>query len=168
MSEPGRAPFRLVRAQWDDPRAVALRQSMDIEIGARYADLVDAAVDERVVQALAVDPRDIRATVLVLEADGTPIGHGALRMLRGDWEVKRIIVLGDQRGRGVGRALMVELERIAAEAGALRLILQTGDRQPEAVGLYERLGYTPIPIYQPYVEAIAFSLCFERVLHDLR
>ena len=56
---------------------------------------------------------------------------------------------------------MAELERIAAERGAQRLILQTGDRQPEAVTLYERIGYTRIPIYAPYLE-ISFSQCFEK------
>ncbi|WP_255359407.1 hypothetical protein [Frondihabitans sp. PAMC 28766] len=43
-------------------------------------------------------------------------------------------------------------------------MLQTGDRQPDAVRLYERFGYTPIPVYEPYVEAIPFSLCYEKRL----
>ena len=59
---------------------------------------------------------------------------------------------------------MLELERIARSADVRRLILQTGDRQPEAVGLYEALGYTPIPIYDPYAETMPFSLCFEKTL----
>jgi hypothetical protein len=59
---------------------------------------------------------------------------------------------------------MGELERIARDAGAERVILQTGDRQPEAVALYRRLGYTPIPVYGLYVEAIPHSFCFEKHL----
>jgi hypothetical protein len=39
----------------------------------------------------------------------------------------------------------------------------TGDRQPDAVRLYEREGYTPIPIFPPY-EELPFSRCFEKVL----
>ena len=76
--------------------------------------------------------------------------------------MKRVIVVDGQRGRGIGRALMNRLEQIAAAGGARRLILQTGNRQPDAVALYERVGYTPIPIYEPYVETIPFSLCFEK------
>lgn len=156
-------PFRFERVDYSDPRAVALRAVMDDELGARYS--VDGEpIDALTLAALAVNPSDVRATVLVIDHDGTPIAHAALRMLRGDWEVKRVIVSGDQRGRGVGSALMLELERIARAEGASRLILQTGDRQPEAVALYEKIGYTPIPLYEPYATAIPFSLCFEKSL----
>ena len=69
-----------------------------------------------------------------------PSAHAVLRDLDGEWEVKRVIVDATQRGRGLGRLLMAELEPVAREGGAPRLILQTGDRQPEAVRLYERVG----------------------------
>ena len=164
MTEPGTEALTLVPVDWDDPRAVALRQSMDAEIGARYVDPESSSVDQAVARALVVDPADVLVTILVLDADATPIAHGALRTLRVDWEVERLIVADDRRGRGVGRALLTELERIAWAGGADRVILQTGDRQPEAVAPYEQLGYTRIPIYEPYVEAIPFSICFEKVL----
>jgi ribosomal protein S18 acetylase RimI-like enzyme len=106
----------------------------------------------------------VLATVLVLDPDATAIAHGALRLLHGDWEVKRVIVAGNQRGRGVGRALMAELERIARAGQARRLVLQTGPRQPEAVSLYEALRYTPIPVYEPYAAALPDSFCFEKPL----
>lgn len=153
------------RTTWDDPRAVALRSAMDVEMNARYAARrgVDPALDREIVKALAVDPRDIVATVLISDGAGTPVAHAALRDLHGEREVKRVVVASSHRGLGLGRALMSELEAIALEGGARRLILQTGDQQPEAVSLYERLGYTPIPIYEPY-GAMTFSLCFEKAL----
>jgi GNAT superfamily N-acetyltransferase len=166
-AEPG-ASYRFEAVDWADPRAVELRQSMDVEISARYATPVDAPepaeTTERRRTALLVDPADVRATVLVVDNTGLPVAHAALRELRGDWEVKRMVVDPAQRGRGLGRAVMLELERIARSADVRRLILQTGDRQPEAVGLYEALGYTPIPIYDPYAETMPFSLCFEKTL----
>ena len=158
--------FTFESVEWDDPRAVALRDTMDAEMSDRYhSDLVEPAeVTERRTRSLAVDPALVKATVLVLDADGTPIAHAALRELRGDWEVKRVIVADGQRGRGIGRALMHHLERLAVEGGAPRLILQTGDRQPDAVALYERVGYTPIPIYEPYIDTIPNGFCFEKAL----
>ena len=159
--------FTFESVEWDDPRAVALRDLMDAEMTARYSsDRVEPAeITAKRQASLAVDPALVKATVLVLDADGTPLAHAALKLLRGDWEVKRVIVVDGQRGRGIGRALMNELERIAVDADAPRLILQTGDRQPDAVALYERVGYTPIPIYEPYVETIPNSLCFEKVIN---
>lgn len=151
---------------WEDPRAQALQELLAREMYARYSPRASADPEQAalVTQALSVDPADVVATVLVTVSDGAPVAHGGLRMLRGDWEVKRVVVTDGQRGRGVGRLLMSELESIARAGGAGRLILQTGDLQPDAIALYERLGYTPIPVYEPYVEAIPFSVCFEKVL----
>ena len=160
------ATFTFETVAWEDARAVALRQLMDTEMNERYRrpEPEPAEVVAKRQLSLAVDPALVKATVLVLDADGTPLAHAALRVLRGDWEVKRVIVVDGQRGRGIGRALMNHLEEIATVGGAPRLILQTGDRQPDAVALYERVGYTPIAIYEPYVETIPGSFCFEKVI----
>ncbi|UFS59226.1 GNAT family N-acetyltransferase [Subtercola endophyticus] len=165
-------PFALESVAYNDPRALAMRAVMDEEMGARYgthpvpAGVDPAEFDAKVTAALAVDPATIVATVIALDAgaDGTPLGHAALRRIGDEWEVKRVIVTAAARGRGVATALMTELERVAAAEGAKRVILQTGDRQPEAVALYEKLGFTRIPIYEPYVEAIPFSICFEKAV----
>ena len=158
----------LESVSWNDPRAVELRRQMDAEMTVRYsnpgAPPEPAEITARRNASLAVDPADVRATVLVLDADGTPLAHAALRELRGDWEVKRVIVSEAARGRGVGRTLMARLEDLAREAGVPRLILQAGNRQPDAVALYEKIGYTPIPIYEPYIETIPFSLCYEKTI----
>jgi len=133
----------------------------------RYADKQSALTpDEHAAldRSLAVDPGAVHVTVLISDADGVPVGHAALKDLRGDWEMKRVIVDASRRGSGIGALLMTELERAARAGGARRIILQTGDRQPEAVRLYERSGYTPIPTYEPYRSTIPFSLCFELVL----
>jgi GNAT superfamily N-acetyltransferase len=155
---------------WDDPRAEALRAEMDVEVSPRYADrLTDAApaAAEEAQRTFAVDPDTIVATVLAVDAAGDVVGHAALRDLAHDGtrdlEVKRVFVKPRVRGTGASRALMGELERIAQDRGAGRLILQTGDRQHDAVVLYERIGYRRIPIFEPY-KAFAFSQCFEKEL----
>ena len=159
---------QIVPVSWRDPRAVALRELMDVEMSALYRSFFSWSEPEEVVaarrKALVIDPRDVLVTLLAIDSDGTPLAHVALRDLRGEWEVKRLIVDNEARGRGIGRRIMSELETLARAGGAKRLILQTGDRQPEAVALYERTGYERIEIYEPYVTAITFSLCFEKQL----
>lgn len=153
--------------EWNDPRAQALRDSMEVEMSAVYADKNSRQTPEQLEalhRALSVDPEKVFVTVLISDPDGVPIGHAALRDLDGEWEMKRVIVDASRRGAGIGARLMTELEAAARAGGARRIILQTGDRQPEAVRLYERSGYTPIPIYEPYVTTIPFSLCYELVL----
>jgi len=73
-----------------------------------------------------------------------------------------VLYLRGHEGRGIGRLLMAEVESIAREGGARRLVLQTGDRQPDAVALYEKIGFTRIPTYEPYVTTIPQSICFEK------
>jgi len=150
---------------WADPRAEALRAAMDDEIMPRYADRFTAPGTEAAAAldtAFAIDPATMVVT-LIAAVDGVPAAHAALRMLGSEYELKRLVTLAGYRGRGVSKMLIQAVETEAAALGARRLILQTGDRQPEAVRLYEHLGYTPIPIYPPY-ESIWFSLCYERML----
>ena len=161
-------PLHLERVAFDDPRAVALRDAMDAEMTVRYhRDVVEpVAVVEARNAALTVHPSNVLATVLVVADDGadggTPVGHALVQSRDGEWEVKRVIVADGQRGRGIGRLLMAELETVARKGGARRLILQTGDRQPDAVALYEKIGFTRIPTYEPYVTTIPQSICFEK------
>jgi GNAT superfamily N-acetyltransferase len=150
---------------WADQRAVDLRAAMDDEVMPRYADRFDTADPETAASraaAFAIDPDTVVLT-LIVTVDGVPAAHAALRMLGTEYELKRLVTLPRFRGRGLSTALIRAVEEAASDRGARRLILQTGDRQPEAVGVYERLGYTPIPIYPPY-QAIWFSLCYERML----
>jgi GNAT superfamily N-acetyltransferase len=86
-------------------------------------------------------------------ADGAPVACGGWRwrqaqedpVLRdGDVEIKRMYVAEAMRGRGFARRLLAELERTAAAAGGRRMVLETGIQQPEAIALYQSVGYQPI------------------------
>ncbi|HEY8406337.1 MAG TPA: GNAT family N-acetyltransferase [Gaiellaceae bacterium] len=102
---------------------------------------------------------------LVLRDDaGRAIGCGGIARFddrRG--EVKRMYVVPEARGRGLGRRLLEELEAQARALGYTGVVLETGDRQPEALGLYESAGFARIPCYPPY-DSRALSLCFEKRL----
>ena len=151
----------------DDPRAVALRGLLDADLDERYRDADrDDPPDfaEKRAAALAVHREQIVATLLAIDADGTPLGHVMLRRLDGEWELKRLIVSAGARRRGVGRALTERVVQIAHESGAARVILQSGRMQPESLVLYAATGFPPIPVYEPYIETMPRSLCFERVL----
>lgn len=163
----GHAGFRIERVDVDDPRAVELRGILDSDLDRRYrdADRHDPpGFAEKRAAALRVHPEQIVATLLALEPDGTPLGHVMLRRLDADWELKRLVVVEAARRRGVGRALTDAVVGIARDAGADRVILQSGRMQPESLVLYAAAGFTPIPVYEPYVETMPRSLCFERVL----
>jgi hypothetical protein len=66
----------------------------------------------------------------------------------------------------VAKAVLAGLEDTARSHGWTTLRLETGPRQPEAVGLYLSTGYRPIAAFGGYVGApdAEDSLFFERVL----
>lgn len=155
--------FRIEPVPFDDPRAVALRDLLDDELDLRYAALTtdeDPALTAARTAALALHPAEIVGTWLALDDDGTPVGHVLLRRLGEEWELKRLVVPASARRRGVGRALTKAVLAAARAGGARRVILQTGAPQPESITLYRSMGFTPIPVYEPYRETMPNSLCF--------
>ncbi|MCD0448959.1 GNAT family N-acetyltransferase [Actinocorallia sp. API 0066] len=137
------------RVAWDDPDAVALRAAMNQELTHRYADRL-AQAQGPVLAALEVDPGEMAFVGVADTEEGGPVGHAALRWRGRDLELKRMYVAPSSRGKGVSTALLDWCEDVAREAGADRVILQTGDRQPDAIRLYEREGYVRIPDFPPY------------------
>jgi GNAT superfamily N-acetyltransferase len=104
------------------------------------------------------------ARFLVAELDGRAVGCVAVQPLPGGiGELKRMYVAPEVRGRGVGRRLLHAAEHLAGELGFAALRLETGTRQPEAVALYERSGWTRITPYG-YWRDSPESICFEKHL----
>lgn len=81
-------------------------------------------------------------------------------------EVKRMFVADVYRGKGLGAAILQELENWAAELGNTRMVLEMGNRQPEAAILYRNAGYTVIPNYGQYIGMEETSICMEKVLKN--
>jgi GNAT superfamily N-acetyltransferase len=69
---------------------------------------------------------------------------GLKRLPDGACEIKRMFVVPEARGRGVARALLVDLERRARELGYAVARLDTGPKQARARRMYERAGYAPV------------------------
>jgi GNAT superfamily N-acetyltransferase len=104
-----------------------------------------------------VDPAEFappRGLFVIAYLDGRAVGCGGWRVHDGpegpEAELKRMFVGPAARGRGVGRAVLAELERTAAEAGYHRMVLETGTKQPEALALYEAAGYAEVPRFGYY------------------
>ena len=90
---------------------------------------------------------------LLARRGGQPVGCGALKLHGGEpAEIKRMWVAAEARGLGLGRRLLGELERLAAEAGASAVQLETNRALPEAIAMYRTSGYDEVPAFndEPY------------------
>ena len=73
-------------------------------------------------------------------------------------------VAKDLRGKGIGRAVLARLESEALKLGLDRLVLETGNRSPQALALYRRAGFTAIPAYGEYIASPTTSVCLSKLL----
>jgi putative acetyltransferase len=139
--------------------AVASRliAALNAELSARYP---EEGANHFRLDAAEVDAG--RGAFLVAYVDATPVGCGAIRRLdAATAELKRMYVEPARRGRGVGRAVLRALEAEARRLGVTRLVLETGARQTEALGLYEAHGFVRTSAFGEYV-GLPLSVCMEK------
>ena len=140
----------------DEEPAAGLAQGMRDEM----ADLYDGLELDGAAMPKA-GPRELSApggTFVVGYEDGVAVCCGGVKALPdGACEIKKMFVVRQARGRGVARALLEELERLARELGYGVVRLDTGPLQTRARRMYERAGYVEIANYNANPVATYFG-----------
>jgi GNAT superfamily N-acetyltransferase len=114
----------------------------EAELVARYGFLDDGELG---LTAAMFDPPAGLFLVARTEGRAEPVGGAGLRTVAtGTGEVRRVWVDPAWRGRGAARDLMAGIEDAARDLDLSVLRIETGDRQPEAVSLYQGLGWERI------------------------
>lgn len=116
-----------------------------------------------------LDPNEVaegKGVFLVALRDNEPLGCGAIRRIEErSGELKRMYVRPEARGLGIGRRLLLALEAEAQALGLTCLLLETGTRQLEALGLYRQAGFLEIPAYGEYTSS-PLSICMAKELQS--
>jgi putative acetyltransferase len=148
--------IKIIRTDSDNPDFIGLVKRLDADLAER-----DGNDHSFYAQFNKIDK--IKHVIVAYE-EGQPMGCGAIKEYSPNtMEVKRMYTSPDSRGKGIATKILAELEIWAAELNYGRCILETGKRQPEAIGLYKKNGYQLIPNYGQYVE-VENSVCFEKEL----
>lgn len=126
----------LVRLLADDPLG-ATREDVRDPVAAAYL---------RAFDTIAADPHN---DLIVATVDGAVAGVLQLTLIpnltyRGSWraQIEGVRVAAEQRGRGIGRALVEQAVARATAAGCRLVQLTTDKRRPDAVRFYTALGFT--------------------------
>jgi GNAT superfamily N-acetyltransferase len=141
-------------AGFAEPVVQALVQSALIELGERYG----GSGDDTPVALTDFDPPGGAFFVALDGAEA--VGCCGWRLHGDDAELKRMYTAPAARGRGVARRLLTTIEESARAAGCKRVILETGDKQPEAVSLYVSAGYDRIEdfgYYKDYPSVLSYA-----------
>jgi GNAT superfamily N-acetyltransferase len=138
MTEVTRPVLELRDEPYDGPSATALIEAVQAEYVVRYGGP----------DATPVDPAEFappNGLFLVGYLGTEPVATGGLRRhSETEMEIKRMFVVAEHRGKGLSRQMLAALEDRAQAMGASRILLETGDKQPEAIRLYETSGYERI------------------------
>ncbi|MEV6834969.1 GNAT family N-acetyltransferase [Streptomyces sp. NPDC051133] len=151
------------RVRFDHPDAVKLNDEVQAEYSLRYGDEGDATV-------LAAEdflpPRGVY--LIAYDEHDRPVATGGWRSQDnngegnedGDAELKRMYVVAQARGLGLARRMLAALEEDARMAGRVRMVLETGTKQPEAIALYTSSGYeacAKFGYYREYEESRCYA-----------
>ncbi|RZK89914.1 MAG: N-acetyltransferase [Pedobacter sp.] len=102
--------------------------------------------------------------VVVAYQNGMPVACGAIKPLSETAaEVKRMFVHPDHRKKGIAAKILTELEAWATELTFEECVLETGRKQPEAIALYQKVGYLVTPNYGQYI-GVDNSVCMAKPL----
>ena len=102
--------------------------------------------------------------VVIAYQDAKPIDCGAFRAIDTNTvEIKRMFVKKKYRGTKTASSILQALEEWASEEGFKKCILETGDRQIEAIKFYIKSGYIKIANYGQYAQ-MDNSNCFEKLV----
>lgn len=138
----------LVEPAVEDPASNDARFCIEqyfAELDQRFESGFDPAISNSAGVDELTDPAGL---FLVARLRGEPLGCGGLKFHDDRHaEIKRMWVSPSARGLGVGRRLLQELERHAAERGVIRLTLETNRSLAEAISLYRSAGYEEVPAF---------------------
>lgn len=151
---------------FDHPDAVKLNDAVQLEYVARYGDEGDVTPLDA---SMFIPPHGLY--LLAYDDGGHPVATGGWRTqdendlgyADGDAELKRMYVIPEARGLGLARRVLAALEADARAAGRTRMVLETGDAQPEAIALYASSGYEPCAKFGHYRD-YPNSRCFAKPL----
>jgi putative acetyltransferase len=146
----------IVRSSSNNKDFIDLTNQLDADLSQRYGSGQASYIPYNVIQSLD--------TVIIAYLEETPVGCGCFKKYDQDCvEIKRMFVRPENRGMGISKKILNELEQWSVEMGFSKAILETGKNQTEAIGLYEKSGYSRIANYDQYI-GMSNSLCFGKDL----
>lgn len=142
-----------------------LRAAVEADVPLLMTLIRELAEYERLADEVVATERDLRsslfgarpyAEVLIAEWDDAPAGfalffHNYSTFLgRPGIYLEDLYVREEHRGRGIGRAMLVHLARLAVERGCGRLEWWVLDWNEPSIGFYKSLGAEPMDDWTVY------------------
>ena len=147
---------KIIRTDSNNANFKKLVIELDKDLRSRYNELQNVYDQYNAVP-------DLRTVVVAYEKD-IAIGCGCFKPFDDtSVEIKRMFVTEIKRGTGVASFIIHELESWARELGYENAVLETGNKQFEAISFYKREGYVVTENYGQYIR-LTSSICMKKKL----
>ena len=97
-----------------------------------------------------------RIITIVAERDGRIFGYGSLHLSNAPWSQHvgelRVLINGEMRGKGLGRALTDAMFAQALDRGIEKMVAQMTIDQKGAIATFEELGFQPEALLRDHVK----------------
>lgn len=143
----------------EDPDFLRLSDILDEDLCVRYnidrSEIVSSLDPESTLVVLIYSDQEAVACGCIVRIElpsyvaaaisETSIMHGTTA-----FEVGRVFVCPAHRGKARGNVVVYLMQRLEQEAklrGGYLIVVKTGERQPEAMKIYQRGGYRTVPVF---------------------
>lgn len=152
--------IKVVKTTSENPDFISLIKTFDTFLWERYPELKKDYWGNNVIE--------FNANVFLVYLDEKPVASGCFKKYNANTvELKRMFVSLEARGLGLAQLVIKELETEAKSQGFETMILETLYKQIEAIGLYQKVGFSIVDNYEPYV-GLANSVCMSKAINSVQ
>ena len=146
--------IKVVKTTSENPDFISLIKIFDTFLWERYPELKKEYWGNNLIE--------FNENVILIYRDEKPVASGCFKKYNEKTvELKRMFVSPEARGLGLAQLVINELETAAKNLGFETMILETLYKQIEAIGLYQKMGFSIVDNYEPYV-GLSNSVCMSK------
>jgi GNAT superfamily N-acetyltransferase len=148
------ATIKVVKTTSENPDFLGLITALDKSLWERYPELKTNYWGNNIIE--------FNDNVVVIYLEETPVACGCFKKYdKKTIEIKRMFVSPDARGLGLAQRILQELELLGKDQEFSISVLETLFKQKEAISLYQKVGYSIVDNYEPYV-GLQNSICMRK------
>ena len=143
-----------IKTNSENPDFIDLIAALDKSLWERYPELKQNYWGNNVIK--------LNPNVVVIYFDTKAVACGCFKKYdKNTIELKRMFVSPEARGMGFAKKIIQELEVWAHDLGFSFSVLETLYKQKEAISLYQKVGYSIVDNYGPYI-GLENSICMQK------
>ena len=147
-------PIRIVKTTSDNPDFVKLIKALDESLWDTYPELKADYWGNNIIE--------FNPNVVLVYYNEEAVACSCFKKYdQHTIEIKRMFVSNAMRGKGLAQQMLGTLELWGRDLGCNCAVLETLYKQTAAIQLYEKMGYSIIDNYAPYV-GLPNSICMRK------